>query len=61
MSEKIRQLVKDAKSDTSGKWISLENAELLVAEVVRECSRIAEEVDGDSRARKCVLDHFGVK
>ena len=29
--------------------------------IVRECAQVAEEVDGDSRARKCVLEHFGVK
>ena len=29
--------------------------------IVRECAQVAEEVDGDSRARKCVLEHFGVE
>ena len=29
--------------------------------IVRECANIAEEVDGDYRARKCVLEHFGVE
>ena len=28
--------------------------------IVKECAQVAEEVDGDSRARKCVLEHFGV-
>ena len=28
--------------------------------IVRECAQVAEDVDGDSRARKCVLEHFGV-
>ena len=29
--------------------------------IVQECAGVAEEVDGDSRARKCVLEHFGVE
>jgi hypothetical protein len=29
--------------------------------IVRECAQVAEEVDGDSRSRKCVLEHFGVE
>jgi hypothetical protein len=29
--------------------------------IVQECAQVAEEVDGDSRARKCVLEHFGVE
>ena len=29
--------------------------------IVKECAGVAEEVDGDSRARKCVLEHFGVE
>jgi hypothetical protein len=32
-------------------------AELLI----QESARIAEEVDGDSRARECVLKHFGIE
>jgi hypothetical protein len=29
--------------------------------IIKECAQIAEEVDGDWRARKCVLEHFGVE
>ena len=29
--------------------------------IVQECAQVAEEVNGDSRARKCVLEHFGVE
>ena len=28
--------------------------------IIQECAQVAVEVDGDSRARKCVLEHFGI-
>ena len=38
----VNELVKQAKTDCSGKWISLENAEQLVELIVRECATIAD-------------------
>ena len=29
--------------------------------IVRECAQLAEDIDGHPRARKIVLEHFGVK
>ena len=54
MSERIKELVKGATRDTSGKWLSLEDAEQLVEFVVRECASLA--YDGPSG----ILGDFGL-
>ena len=61
MNERIRELMKQAGTDTSGKWMGIEHAEKFAELIVRECAQVAEDVDGDSRSRKCVLEHFGVE
>jgi hypothetical protein len=70
MNEKIKELAEQAAEyaaqNATGDWevgpayqdlFNKKFAEL----IVRECAQVAEEVDGDSRARKCVLEHFGVE
>lgn len=65
MNERIKELVKTAEywantfEDKSRyqEYLMKTFAEL----IVRECAQVAEEVDGNSRARKCVLEHFGVE
>ena len=37
MNNKIRELIQGVGTDTSGKWISIDNAEELVKLVVAEC------------------------
>ncbi len=37
MNDKIKELIKRAGTDSSGKWLSLDNAEELVKIVVAEC------------------------
>ena len=60
----IKQFERESNLDVyslgldKAKWESRLEAYTLL--IVKECARVAEEVDGDSRARKCVLDHFGV-
>ena len=65
MNERIREIVKQSATDTSGKWISLENAEKLVESIVRECARVsatkAGTFDKDSFVAQRIKEHFGVE
>jgi hypothetical protein len=68
MNERIRELVIQADkyandicdTDANADWYDTRD-EKFAELIVRECAQVAEEVDGDSRARKCVLKHFGVE
>jgi len=59
MNERIRQLALAAGGshypDVGGRTLE-KFAELLI----RECAQLAEDIDGHPRARKIVLEHFGV-
>ena len=68
MNERIKALMGQTLDEKfSGTWSTMDMQDLqkfterLAELIVRECAQVAEEVDGDSRARKCVLEHFGVK
>ena len=41
MNERIQKLIKQAGTDTSGKWMGAEHAEKLVESVVEECNQYA--------------------
>ena len=63
MNERIRELIKQAGSDTSGKWLGLDHAEKLVELVVLECADVVEknlyQNIGWSTSR-AVRRHFGL-
>jgi hypothetical protein len=68
MNEQMKQLMGQTLDEKfSGTWSKMDLldlqkfAERFAELIVRECAQVAEEVDGDSRARKCVLEHFGVE
>ena len=64
MNERIETLAKAAGYDMINKAAMRAlgfDVEKFAELIVRECANIAEEVDGDYRARKCVLEHFGVE
>jgi hypothetical protein len=75
MNERIKELAEQAGAETwsrapmravtglafTGLAFTDENLAKFAELIVRECAQVAEEVDGDSRARKCVLEHFGVE
>lgn len=42
-TELVKQLMKQAGTDSSGKWMGVEHAEKLVSLIVRECASIADE------------------
>ena len=63
MNERVKILWSEAAESTIGdSWEEQTKFMERFAElIVRECAQVAEDVDGDSRARKCVLEHFGVE
>ncbi len=54
------QCTKDLDGDIAWHWMDY-YTEKFAELIVQECAQVAEEIDGDSRARKCVLEHFGVE
>ena len=76
MNKRIQEIVRQSITDTSGKWLSVDNAEKLAELIVRECCQYltneAERLyglrhdDGDLLAEKCydniqgLKQHFGV-
>ena len=63
MNERIKLLMKQAGTDTSGKWMGVEHAEKFAELIVRECSIICKE-SGDVPAvlvSEDILLHFGVE
>lgn len=41
MNERVKELVKQVGTDTSGKWVNIDNIEKLTELVVEECARYA--------------------
>ena len=48
MNERIKELIKQVGTDSSGKWIGVENVEKFAELIVRECADICMEM-----ATKC--------
>jgi len=74
MNERIKELMKQAGTDSSGKWMGLEHAEKFAELIVRECVSTVENLSPgyqdyrnqieDAFRRDCVeqiKQHFGVE
>ena len=66
MKEKVKELMKQAGTDTSGKWMSVDNAEKFAELIVRECAQIADDGFASSNFGNGItghqlLKHFGVE
>jgi hypothetical protein len=66
MNERIRELMKQAGTDTSGKWMGVEHAEKFAQLIVQECIEICNNTTGTSYlngwyAGKQIRKHFGVE
>ena len=44
MNERIKELMKQAGTDSSGKWMGIQHAEKFAELIVRECMTICEDV-----------------
>ena len=58
MNERIKELILQAGTDISGKWMGIDNAEKFAKLIVQECAGIAHGSDQPSRDIK---EYFGVK
>jgi hypothetical protein len=64
MNENIKNLIKNVSTDTSGRWVSVEELEKFAELIVQECCDIADQVeraDMDSYVSKYIRAHFGVE
>jgi hypothetical protein len=63
MNERIKELMQQAGTDTSGKWMGVEHAEKFAQLIVRECALTAGlmEHEGRKNIGATILDCFGVE
>jgi hypothetical protein len=70
MNQKLKDLIEQAGTDVSGKWLSLYNVETLAQLIVKECVAICEDTDGEhivdaKWGRQCcaleIKQYFGVE
>ena len=61
MKERIRELMKQAGTDTSGKWMGVEHAEKFAELIVKECANVGLETHGNYDVHDDILKHFGVE
>jgi hypothetical protein len=69
MNEKIQHLMKQAGADSSGKWMSVDNAEKFAKLIVCECAEIADQERPSSLGcgyitltkGMMIKQHFGVE
>lgn len=62
MNQRIQELIKQAGTDCSGKWMGMNHAEKFAKLIVRECAEYAEhELDMAGYKKKFMLKHFGVE
>ena len=60
MKQQIQKLMTQAGTDTSGKWMSVDNAERFAELIVRECANVAAEHDALDIYEE-IREHFGVE
>ena len=61
MNERIKELMKQAGTDTSGKWMNVEHAEKFAELLIKECAEVAEDYDGAHYVGTAIKQHFGVE
>ena len=60
MNTQIKELVKKSGTDSSGKWMSIDNAEKFAELIVRECMSELY-IHGYDDARTQIKQYFGVE
>ena len=60
MNERINEFMKQAGTDISGKWMSVDHAEKFAELIVQECADIAHSAE-PYQANDLMLKHFGIK
>jgi len=59
MTLQIQDLIKQVGTDISGKWVSVDNANVIAELIVFECVKIAT-FKGDATTGRAIKQHFGV-
>jgi hypothetical protein len=59
MNTRIQQLMDRAGTDSSGKWMSVDQAEKFAELIVRQCAEIADTAE-PFLASDLIREHFGV-
>jgi hypothetical protein len=64
MNERIKELMKQAGTDSSGKWMGIDHAEKFAELIAQQCANIIESQDVDPafklRMSWAIKKHFGV-
>ena len=60
MNVKIEELINQVGTDVSGKWLRIDNAEMLVNLVVKECALIAD-IAEPYKSTELILKNFGIE
>ena len=65
MNKRIQEIVRQSVTDTSGKWLSVDNAEKLAELIVRECADLFDKDEmeltlTERTIHKTIKEHFGV-
>ena len=66
MNEQIKELMKQAGTDSSGKWMGVEHAEKFAELIVQECQHRVEQYINEcgevaSMPESVIMKHFGVE
>ena len=68
MNERIKQFMLQAGTDTSGKWMSIDNADKFAELIVAECANVVwwntpdtEELEYSNLISDKIKEHFGVE
>jgi hypothetical protein len=61
MNEIIKELMKHAGTDTSGKWMGIDNAEKFANLIVRECIDVVSKATASPNGYQALMKHFGVE
>ena len=61
MTTYVKTLVKKVGTDTSGRWISVNDAEKFAELIVRECADFLKDKLDDHFAAEQLEEHFGVE
>jgi hypothetical protein len=63
MNHRIKELLNQAGTDVSGKWMNVDNAEKFAELIVRECAELATKEYNNQGVIYVndLLEHFGVK
>ena len=60
MNERIRELIKQVKTDVSGKWMNVDNSEKFAELIILKCAEIADTAE-PFLASDLIKQHFGVE